>query len=127
MDERLEKALQFSHYMVNLNNQKRVLEETYSQDIIHYFNGAQFTVNKELICFCKIMMLLEQDTVVLVDDNNRPIEIEDLEEFFDEILTIYNEASNEYFVNYTTLVKSKQKMHDVVLDQIQLEETDKEK
>jgi len=125
MDERLEKALNFSNYMVNLNNQKRVLEETYAQDIIHYFNGAQFTVNKELICFCKIMMLQEQESVVLVDDNNRPVEIEDLKDFFDEILSIYNEASNSYFVNYTSLVKSKQKMHDVVLEQIQTEETDK--
>ena len=69
-------------------------------------------------------MLLEQDTVVLVDDNNRPVEIDDLEDFFDEILTIYNEASNEYFVNYTTLVKSKQKMYDVVLDEIKTEENE---
>jgi len=122
MDERLEKALQFSNYMVNLNNQKRILEETYHQDIIHYFNGAQFTVDKELIVFCKIMMQLEQDVVVLVDDNKRPVEIDNLSEFFDEILTIYNEASNEYYVNYTTLIKSKQKMHDVVLTEVSTEE-----
>jgi hypothetical protein len=122
MDERLEKALQFSNYMVNLNNQKRILEETYHQDIIHYFNGAQFTVDKELIVFCKIMMDLEQEVVVLVDDNKRPVEIDNLSEFFDEILTIYNEASNEYHVNYTTLIKSKQKMHDVVLTEVSTEE-----
>lgn len=122
MDERLEKALQFSNYMVNLNNQKRILEETYHQDIIHYFNGAQFTVDKELIVFCKIMIDLGQDVVVLVDDNKRPVEIDDLPDFFDEILTIYNEASNEYHVNYLTLIKSKQKMHDVVLEEVSTEE-----
>ena len=30
MDERLSKALEFSNYMVTLNNQKRILKEKYS-------------------------------------------------------------------------------------------------
>ena len=32
MDQRLEKALDFSNYMVTLNNQKRVLTEQFKQD-----------------------------------------------------------------------------------------------
>jgi len=52
MDERLEKALEFSNFMVTLNNQKRILQEKYEQDIIYYIDGCQFTVNKELNCSC---------------------------------------------------------------------------
>lgn len=107
MDERLEKALDFSNFMVTLNNQKRFLTESYEQDIIHYTNGCQFTVNKELICFCKIMLLQEQDSIVLIDDNSRPLEIENLEEFYNTIMSKYFEASNTYLVEYTKLTKTR--------------------
>jgi len=107
MDERLEKALEFSNFMVTLNNQKRILQEKYEQDIIYYIDGCQFTVNKELICFCKIMLLQEQDNIVLVDDNSRPIEIENLQEFYNNILSKYFEASNQYLVQYNQIAKTR--------------------
>ena len=107
MDERLEKALDFSNFMVTLNNQKRILKEKFEQDIIYYINGCQFTVNKELICFCKIMLLQEQDSIVLVDDNSRPVEIENLEEFYNNIMTKYFEASDEYMLKYNNLAKTR--------------------
>ena len=107
MDERLEKALEFSNFMVTLNNQKRIYKEKFEQDIIYYFDGCQFTVDKELICFCKIMMLQEQDSIVLIDDNNRPVEIEDLQEFYSNILSVYFTATNEYLEKYNTVVKNR--------------------
>jgi len=36
MDERLEKALDFSNYMLTLNNQKRLLAEKYQEELIHF-------------------------------------------------------------------------------------------
>ena len=107
MDERLEKALEFSNFMVTLNNQKRIYKEKFEQDIIYYFDGCQFTVDKDLICFCKIMMLQEQDSIVLIDDNNRPVEIEDLQEFYSNILSVYFTATNEYLEKYNTVVKNR--------------------
>jgi hypothetical protein len=107
MDERLEKALEFSNFMVTLNNQKRIFKEKFEQDIIYYHKGCQFTVNKELVCFCKIMMLQEQDSIVLIDDNSRPVEIEDLETFYNSILSVYHQASNEYLNKCNTLLKDR--------------------
>ena len=107
MDERLEKALDFSNYMITLNNSKKVLEETFHQDIIYYYNGAQFTVDKELVCFCSIMLQNNQTSIVLVDDNNRPIEVTDLEAFLDEILDVYNTATNDYLTKYNALIKNR--------------------
>ena len=46
MDERLKKALDFSNYMVTLNNQKRVLKEKFFENRIYYYNGGQFSVKK---------------------------------------------------------------------------------
>lgn len=41
MDERLVSALDFSNYMITLNNQKRILREQYQNDVVHYYNGGQ--------------------------------------------------------------------------------------
>jgi hypothetical protein len=103
MDQRLEKALDFSNYMVTLNNQKRVLTEQFKQDIIHYYCGGQFTVTQELISFCHTLVSSMQTTTVLIDDNNMPIEILDLKAFLEEILSKYFESSNKYFNEYTKL------------------------
>ena len=56
MDERLEKALDMSNYMVTLNNQKRLLKEQYKENLIYYFNGGQFTVTQDLISFCQCLL-----------------------------------------------------------------------
>lgn len=107
MDSRLEKALDFSNYMITLNNQKRLLEEQYQQDLLYYFNGGQFTVTQQLISFCQSLISLEQEETVLLDDNNTPIFIEELSNFLDEILLVYANASNIYFSEYEKLKKNR--------------------
>ena len=51
MDERLEKALEFSNYMTTLNNQRRIIKEQFLENCVHYINGGKFSVNRELITF----------------------------------------------------------------------------
>ena len=107
MDERLKKALDFSNYMVTLNNQKRVLKEKFLESRIYYFNGGQFTVTQELVSFCQSLVALEQDNTILIDDNGLPIGIYDLKSFLDEIVTKYFEAANEYLFEYNKLKKNR--------------------
>lgn len=107
MDERLEKALDFSNYMVTLNNQKRLLIEKFYQDIIFYYKGAQFTVNKELLCFCDMLCQRDQDNTVLIDDNNMPTYIDSIDEFLEIALDIYFKASNNFLNSYNSLKKNR--------------------
>lgn len=107
MDERLEKALDFSNYMVTLNNQKRLLAETYQQNLIHFYDGSQFTITRELITFVSAMVNAEQDEVVITDDNNIPCLVKDIETFYEEILEQYTTASNEYYSAYLKLKTSR--------------------
>ena len=101
MDERLSKALEFSNYMVTLNNQKRILKEKYYESAVHYFNGGQFAVTKELITFVNMLCTKGNDSdIVLLDDNDTPVKIEDLNTFFTDILDIYFTATNEYQTEY---------------------------
>ena len=107
MDERLEKALDFSNYMLTLNNQKRLLSEKYQEGLIYFYNGSQFTVSRELLTFVSMMLSFEQDELVIIDDNDIPCFIEDIDTFFSEIMNTYISASNEYHTEYAKLKKNR--------------------
>ena len=114
MDERLKKALDFSNYMVTLNNQKRVLKEKYLESRIHYFNGGQFSVTRELLTFVgQLCDKGDTTNIPIIDDNDVPIKIADLDEFFDDIMDIYFKASNEYHQEYEK-IRSKRKVSGLV-------------
>lgn len=105
MDERLEKALDFSNYMVTINNQKRVLKEQYRENIVHYYNGGQFTVTQDLITFVNLLVEREvSERIVLVDDNETPVEIADADEFLSDILDRYFSVTNQYYTAYNELL-----------------------
>lgn len=104
MDERLKKALDFSNYMITLNSQKRILKEKYREQIIFYHNGAQFTVTKELMTFVTMLIENEYDEdVVLVDDNETPVMIADLNDFLSSIMNVYFSATNTFHAEYDKL------------------------
>tara|TARA_Y200000002_G_scaffold376474_1_gene380378 strand:+ start:2277 stop:2624 length:348 start_codon:yes stop_codon:yes gene_type:complete len=103
MDKRLEKALDFSNYMVTLNNQRNLLHEKFLENCVHYINGGKFNVTKELINFCHMMVSTDQESIVLIDDNNSPIQIEDLEGFLEDIIALYFKNTNEYLVKFNEI------------------------
>ena len=107
MDERLEKALEFSNYMLTLNNQKRLLSEKYQEDLIYFYNGSQFTITRELITFVSAMVSADQDEIVITDDNNIPCMVTDISNFYLEIINSYTNASNDYYTKYLGLKKNR--------------------
>lgn len=108
MDERLEKALDFSNYMVTLNNQKRLAKEKYFEDLLFFYNGCQFTVTKELITFVGFLIDKGNDAdVVLTDDNDIPTRVDDLNMFYENITDRYFRASNNYNNTYENIKLSR--------------------
>lgn len=103
MDTRLEKALDFSNYMITLNNQKRILKEQFQNDSIHYYNGGTFTVTPGLISFCQSLVALHQTSTIIVDDNDIPVVVEDIEQFADSLVNVYWKAANKYHTEYNKL------------------------
>ncbi len=104
MDERLSKALDFSNYMVTLNNQKRLLAEKYQENLLVFHNGCQFTATKELINFVKLLLDNHQDdSAVITDDNGIPAIVEDIDSFYNLIIDAYFSASNSYHSEYMKL------------------------
>jgi len=107
MDERLEKALEFSNYMVTLNNQRRIIREQFLENCVHYLNGGKFSVNRDLITFCQTLVTREQSSAVLIDDNDTPIEVEDINKFLDDILDIYFTTTYEYYDKFNEIKKNR--------------------
>lgn len=107
MDDRLKNALDFSNYMVTLNNQKRIAKEQFLESCVHYLNGGRFSINRELITFCSTLISSNQESAVLIDDNDMPIEVQDLQTFLDDILDIYFKASYQYLDKYNEIKKNR--------------------
>lgn len=108
MEDQLQKALDFSNYRQSFSIQRKTLKEKIEAKLTYGFNGGIFKINRELISFVQTLLDKERTTgVVLLDQNDNPIIVDDLEKFQEEILTRYFEVTNEYFEQYQNLKKSR--------------------
>jgi hypothetical protein len=114
MDERIEKAFAVANYAATLSNQRRIISEEYNQKLVYYSNGATFKVSPDLIAFIKTVLDLGHTSdIPFLDANNFPVVIENVQEFLDNIVSVYFEALNEYTVKYSE-IKKKRKIADIV-------------
>lgn len=107
MDDKLTEALNFSNYMIALDTRKRLIKEQYENNLLHFFDGAQFTVTPGLISFCQALLELNQKETVLVDDNSIPVAIPDIATFLTSIVSTYFKATNTYYKEYNNLKKDR--------------------
>jgi hypothetical protein len=108
VDKLLEKAFDIANYAATFSSQIKILKEEFNQNLIYYHNGGVFTITKELICF--VNLLKDSSTnknVVLVDDNQTPIEILDIDKFLEEILSKYTFAVNSYYTRLSSMKSSR--------------------
>ena len=100
MNDEIKKTFDAASLMSTLNNQKQILHEELNQSLLHYHNGAVFTVNLTLLSFIGNCCNMQKDSVVLLDDNQMPVLVEDLSKFYRSILSVYTEATNRYYYEY---------------------------
>jgi SHS2 domain-containing protein len=61
----------------------------------------------------KVLVDREMDSAVLLDVYNNPIQIENLADFLEELISRYFEATNEYYADYSKLKRSR-KVHKLI-------------
>ena len=108
MENQLKKALDFSNYRQTFSIQRKTLKEKIKAKLTYGYNGGVFLVDRSLIVF--VQMLLDQGRtsgVPLIDSNENPILIDDLEKFREEILDRYFTSTLEYYEQYQELKKSR--------------------
>lgn len=104
MDEKIKKAFEIADYVETFSAQKQILKEEYIQNLNFYFNGGAFFITKDLITFVKTLKdTTQSNSTVLTDVNDIPIEISNINEFLEKILSKYHYAINEYFTQFQNL------------------------
>jgi uncharacterized protein YqkB len=114
MDERIEKSFETANYMATLSNQRRIIAEEFKQKLVVYKNGGTFEITPNLITFIKTLLDLGQnEDVPFIDANQFPVIIKDVQDFFDDVTSIYFSAINEYSTKFAEL-KSKRTARGIV-------------
>jgi hypothetical protein len=107
MDERLEKALDFANYRATLANQKRnVISRMKILQKVHYKNGY-FNANKETISFVKCLIDLNKTSAIILDEKENAIEIDNLTEFLEILVSAYVDSMSEYKIQIDKVNKAR--------------------
>jgi hypothetical protein len=108
MQEQFKKALEFANYQQTFSIQRKTLKEKIEAKLTYGFNNGLFHIDQNLLTFVEILCTKGRTTgVVILDVNENPVLIDDLEKFKDEIFSRYFETTNEYFEEYQVLKKSR--------------------
>jgi hypothetical protein len=108
MDDVLKKALEFSNYRQTLAIQRKSLKEKIAQDLTYGFGGGIFKIDRSLISFVQIMIDQGRiQDIPMLDINDVPIMIPNMETFRDEILDRYFSSLYNYYEKDQILRKSR--------------------
>ena len=107
MDERLQKALEFSNYTATINNQKRNARNRFEQLQLVHHSGGTFIANQETIAFVKAMLDMNHAHGILVDSKENPINIKSFQELLEKLTDAYFSATTEYEAEYAKIRKSR--------------------
>ncbi len=108
MDQHLKQALDFANYQQTFSIQKKVLKERIAAKLTYGFNGGLFRIDRTLLTFVDMLCAKGRTSgVVLLDANENPILVDDLEAFREELFQRYFEVTNEYFDQYQKIKKSR--------------------
>lgn len=107
MNQDLKKIFEIANFMNSLNNQKRELFEEFSQSLFYYKDGHVFKATSEFISFISALMNNSINSIILLDVNNEPYNVEDIKQFLEDIIAVYAEATNSYYYSYKKLTQSR--------------------
>ena len=107
MDTKLKEAFEQANYLATLANQRQIFLEEYQQELVYFHNGGTFKATQQLITFVKLLVDLNHTEETLVDDNNTPIRIANLQLFLTEILSKYQYATSGFYTKYNQIKKSR--------------------
>ena len=104
VDERLAAALDASNYRLTLNIQRENSKLKLKNHLVYSQNGGIFKITQDFISFIFALSQSKKSAVVL-DSNENPVKIDDLDGFYENILDIYQEGMNDYLIEYEKFKK----------------------
>lgn len=108
MDDRLEKALDFSQYRQTIEQNRKALKLRVDTLKTLPFNGGTFKVSMDLISFVSTAIETQKlSDIIIEDERGNPVEIDDIPEFLTTLWSTYHSAMNEYMIGTKKLNKAR--------------------
>ncbi len=108
MQQQLKAAVDFANYQQTFSIQKKILKERSEAKLNYGHGGGIFRIDRDLLTFVEMLCAKGRLTdIVLLDVNQNPVLISDVQAFCDEIFSRYFEVTNEYFAQYQQIKKSR--------------------
>jgi len=104
MDTRLKQALELSTSLEMLANQRALAFSKYKQTQILYYNGGTFVADLPLLSAVGMLKTAGVEHI-LIDSNNIPVLILDIEEFYFLVQSRIIESSRQYYTEFEELKK----------------------
>ena len=90
-----------------LADQKQRLKEQCEANLNFAFNGGLFKIVQTLISFVYSFVCQGKESMIILDANGTPVELEDLKSFHDTITSRWFESVNEYNRQYQELANKR--------------------
>jgi len=108
MNEAFQSALKFSNYKQTFAIQRQEIKEKNAAKLTYGHNGGLFKINQTLLNFVQTLCSMQRTkNIVLIDANENPVLVEDLENFQEEIFDRYFTSTLEYYNEYKELSKKR--------------------
>jgi len=108
MHTQLKEALEFSNYRQTLSVQRKTLKEKIDARLTFGYGGGLFKIDRTLLTFVQMLCDAGRTSgVILLDVNDNPVLVDDLENFKNEVFDRYFTATNEYFEEYQKIKKAR--------------------
>ena len=104
MDDRLQKALDFSNYSLTISNQKKNLKNRLNQMLLVHQDNGVFVADPTTINFVD-SLTNNGFTAVLLDTKENPIRVSDLLAFKVKLENAYDDAMREYEAEFNKIKK----------------------
>ena len=114
MDQRLEKALEFSNLRMTQSIERRRLKDKVNTDLTYAHNGGIFVIDRTLLTFLQTLQSkVGYGSAVILDDKMNPVEIKNVTEFADAIWELYFKTTKQYLWDLNNL-KQRRTVKDIV-------------
>lgn len=102
-DDELNKAYFLVDFRTKIKYEREQLELRKENLLNYSYKGGLFKITQDLISFVETLITRGHREVVLIDSYNVPIEIDDLENFQQNIISHYFEVVNIYYKEYNEI------------------------
>jgi hypothetical protein len=108
MDKRLEQALEFSNFRMILFTRQENLKVLLKNSLILSYKGGLFNIDSNLMGLISFLTIAGEKKFIFIDNNDLPILIEDLSDFWNKVISKYRDALERYYKSYEKLKEARE-------------------